>query len=125
MKKVKEYPETHMQGTISIENLDLTLANNPKVIRYGLKIQPEITNSYFQGDLGVHIADDGRVWVCINGIAFLRFSPHPDGKMQKPDVPPNDQKIIEAVNAVITKINHCDKTNCSILCEVHSFCGRK
>jgi len=38
-------------------------------------------NYALQGDLGVQVAADGRVWVCINGIAFLRFSPHPNGKM--------------------------------------------
>lgn len=26
-------------------------------------------------DFGIQIATDGRVWVCINGIAFLRFKP--------------------------------------------------
>ena len=28
-----------------------------------------------EGDLGIQVAKDGRVWVCINGIAFLRFKP--------------------------------------------------
>ncbi len=59
---MKEYPETHQQGTISIENI------------------PEF--NYIKGDLGIHIAKDGRVWICIDGIAFLRFSPHTNGKMQ-------------------------------------------
>jgi len=54
-KKIKEYPETHQFGNISIENL------------------PE--SRFIEGDLGIQIADDGRVWVCINGIAFIRFKP--------------------------------------------------
>ena len=53
----KEYPATHQQGIISIENM-------PE----GLVIE---------GDLGIQIARDGRVWVCINGVAFLRFKPMP------------------------------------------------
>lgn len=28
-------------------------------------------------DFGVQISEDGRVWVCVNGIAFLRFKPSP------------------------------------------------
>jgi hypothetical protein len=66
---MKEYPEQHAQGTIRIENLDYK-----GVLSLG---------SVIQGDIGVQIARDGRVWVCINGVAFLRFSPHKDGKMKK------------------------------------------
>ena len=60
MKKSKEYPETHQHGTISIENSFF-----------------DLTKSHFvaTGDLGVQIARDGRVWICINGVAFLRFQP--------------------------------------------------
>lgn len=68
MAVMKRYPETHQQGTISIENAELLDIPN---------------KTYFQGDFGVQIAEDGRVWICIDGIAFVRFSPHPDGKMQK------------------------------------------
>lgn len=63
-----EYPETHKSGTISIEN-------KPD----GLECAP----GYTKGDFGMQIARDGRVWICINGVAFLRFSPHPNGKMIK------------------------------------------
>ena len=28
-------------------------------------------------DFGVQIGEDGRVWVCINGIAWIRFKPSP------------------------------------------------
>jgi len=52
---MKPYEETHQTGTISIENM------------------PE--SKIIHGDLGVQIASDGRVWVCIDGIAFLRFKP--------------------------------------------------
>lgn len=62
---IKEYPETHQRGTISIENIPDELSL-PGIV---------------QGDFGLQVAKDGRVWVCINGIAFLRFSPHPNGRM--------------------------------------------
>jgi len=54
-KIIEEYPETHQFGNISIENI------------------PE--SNFMEGDLGIRIADDGRVWVCINGVAFIRFKP--------------------------------------------------
>ena len=60
---MEEYEEQHEQGIIMLENMPET--------------------SVVRGDLGVQIAKDGRVWICINGIAFLRFSPHKDGKMKK------------------------------------------
>jgi hypothetical protein len=28
-------------------------------------------------DVGFQMAYDGRLWVCINGVAFLRFKPGP------------------------------------------------
>lgn len=34
-------------------------------------------------DLGIQIAPDGRVWICIDGVAFLRFSPYKDGRVVK------------------------------------------
>lgn len=52
---MKEYPETHQYGDISIEN--------------------PLKNSSFKGDLGVQIAEDGRIWLYIDGAAFLRFKP--------------------------------------------------
>lgn len=53
---VKEYTETHQQGRISIEK--------------------EIPRILSDADLGVQISSDGRVWICIDGEAFLRFLPH-------------------------------------------------
>lgn len=52
---VAEYPETHQVGLISIENLPDKKA--------------------FTGDIGIQIASDGRIWVCIDGLAFIRFKP--------------------------------------------------
>jgi len=70
---VKEYKETHQQGVITIEGV-------PAELRPGVSM-------YMKGDLGVQIAEDGRVWICINGLAFLRFSPYPNGKMSKESLP--------------------------------------
>ena len=56
---MKDYPVTHQTGTLSIE-MDL---------RPGL----------IEGDVGVQIAKDGRIWVCLNGAALIRFKPKRKG----------------------------------------------
>jgi hypothetical protein len=58
--RMSEFPETHRQGFVQIHNQDLI-----------------DTIDLHDCDLGVQIATDGRVWVCINGVAFLRFKPAP------------------------------------------------
>ena len=64
---MRELKETHQSGTVSLEN-----------------VPDELVNSrYMRGDFGIQIAEDGRVWICINGIAFIRFSPHPNGEMKR------------------------------------------
>ena len=55
---VDEYPPLYQDGHLSIED--------DAVIK-----QLDLRNCQF----GVQIARDGRVWVCVNGIAYLRFKP--------------------------------------------------
>lgn len=52
---VPPYPEIHQRGFLSIEN--------PDEFKSGIC------------DLGIQIAKDGRVWICKNGIALIRFIP--------------------------------------------------
>lgn len=52
--------ETHKQGHMSIENLEMIQGMN-----------------LLDCDVGFQMAYDGRLWVCINGVAFLRFKPGP------------------------------------------------
>ncbi|MGD9156872.1 MAG: hypothetical protein PVG39_00560 [Desulfobacteraceae bacterium] len=54
-KKIKPYDETHQDGIISIEQ--------------DMKI------SAVHGDFGIQIAEDGRIWICMNGQALIRFKP--------------------------------------------------
>jgi len=54
IKLFKEYELTYSQGVISLEK----------------------TNEYIKGDLGIQISPDGKVWICIDGAAFLRFTPN-------------------------------------------------
>ena len=61
---MKEYPETHQEGTIFIEK-DIS------------------SQRLIEGDLGIQIAKDGRVWICIDGIAFIRFSPKLKAEVNK------------------------------------------
>jgi len=53
--------EQHTTGSISIENLDIITSMDFKHV-----------------DFGLQISNDGRVWICINGIAFIRFRPEID-----------------------------------------------
>jgi len=56
MAKLRAQPEVHINGLITIENIPEHLAQ--------------------VGDLGIQISIDGRIWICINGTAFLRFRPN-------------------------------------------------
>ena len=56
MKKIKAYQEVHQTGHISIE-MDIKA---PCVMK---------------GDFGIQIASDGRIWICLNGQALIRFKP--------------------------------------------------
>jgi len=58
-KIIESYPEIHQSGYLSIE----------KCIPKSLK----------ECDFGVQIAEDGRIWVCVDGDAFLRFKPATEG----------------------------------------------
>jgi len=71
---MKEYPETHQTGYISIENL-------PDEV-YHEYVRGNYNPVHLTGDFGIQIAEDGRVWVCINGVAFLRFKPKEEDKQQ-------------------------------------------
>ncbi len=53
MKKLPEIPEIHQEGLLTIE----------KKVESGIY------------DLGIQIAKDGRIWICVNGEAFIRFNP--------------------------------------------------
>jgi streptogramin lyase len=51
----RRYRETHFQGFISVEQ--------------------ELKQGVMEGDLGIQISEDGRVWICINGTALIRLNP--------------------------------------------------
>ena len=54
-RRIRKYPLTHLEGDIYIE------------------CSPDETALH--GDLGIQIASDGRIWICINGKTLLRFKP--------------------------------------------------
>jgi len=62
MKKIPEILEIHQKGLLSIEkkNVDSQIC-----------------------DIGIQTAEDGRIWICINGEAFIRFKPLPTKYMEK------------------------------------------
>lgn len=64
---MEPYEETHQQGRLSIE----------------MEVSDIALTNFSDCDFGVQIASDGRVWVCVNGVAFLRFKPHRNEKKVK------------------------------------------
>jgi len=57
--RVKPYPELHQEGIISIEYLPPELELKEGTI--------------IEGDFGIQVASDGRIWICVNGISLIRF----------------------------------------------------
>lgn len=56
-KIIKSVDETHMKGFMSVELPDM----DSRIC-----------------DFGIQVAADGHVWICIDGIAFIRFKPLSD-----------------------------------------------
>ena len=54
----REFGPVYQHGHLSIENAAIVAAMDQADCEFG-----------------VQVADDGRVWVCVNGTAFLRFKP--------------------------------------------------
>ena len=68
-----EIPETHMRGHFSIE--------------------ADIKEGLLDCDFGIQIAKDGRVWICIDGVAFIRFKPKPMMDLRTGDVVEMTKKL--------------------------------
>lgn len=58
---MQDYPETHQTGRLELTNPSLLDDLGRDV------------------DFGIQIAADGRVWICVDGIALLRFKPERKG----------------------------------------------
>lgn len=59
MNNFPPLPEHHQTGQIIFDQLP----------------QLKGVNYLKEADLGIQIASNGRVWICINGLSFLRFKP--------------------------------------------------
>jgi len=55
-KKIPEIPVTYMKGLLSVE----------------LPMTSQIC------DIGIQTSEDGRIWLCVDGVAFIRFKPLSD-----------------------------------------------
>jgi hypothetical protein len=53
MKQLPEIPVTQQKGLLTVET----------EIKSGIHT------------VGIQTAEDGRIWICVNGIAFIRFRP--------------------------------------------------
>lgn len=54
-KIINAYPETHLQGSISIEQT--------------------LSQGVIKGDIGIQIAEDGKIYLNINNKTAIRFKP--------------------------------------------------
>lgn len=63
-------PETHQFGHLSVENLELIRMMDLESC-----------------DVGLQTSADGRIWICVNGIAFLRFKPARVPAVPQPSTP--------------------------------------
>jgi hypothetical protein len=77
---MKAYPKTHQQGVIEVncEAFGSAIKSISEIVASGNPV------SLVGHDLGIQIAEDGRIWVCIDGITFIRFRPTPAFIRSKP-----------------------------------------
>jgi hypothetical protein len=64
---MKDIPEVHQTGTLTLENFGAIFPHGPSMLR--------------KVDVGLQMSKDGRIWLCVNGTALIRFTPHLNGKM--------------------------------------------
>lgn len=85
------YDETHQAGYLSVE----------QDLKRGIK----------ECHVGVQIAEDGRIWICVNGVALLRFKPASEKFMkymrqqmqEQPEKITNKDKILEICRTYMNK----------------------
>lgn len=95
---MKPYPETHQQGVISIEQ--------------------DIESGVIRGDFGIQIAKDGRVWVCIDGRAVIRFKrdvPVRKIRIGTPEPPPPE--VSDKGKIVLWRVIGFDTTHGKVIVE--------
>lgn len=56
-----------VKGSIMLGNLDTLIGTD----------YPKFEQKYIQdASIGLRVSEDGRIWLCINGVSFLRFKPN-------------------------------------------------
>ena len=60
MTKALEITEFHQQGMLEIGNLEFIKQSCP---------------NFQDVDVGLQVSFDGRIWLCVDGIALIRFKP--------------------------------------------------
>lgn len=59
-----EVEEFHQQGSLGITNRDEVIG----MLQFAHAEQTQV-------DVGLQVGADGRIWLCVNGMAFIRFKP--------------------------------------------------
>lgn len=60
-----EVPEFHQQGSIGITDLDEIIPMLQLAASKGEQV-----------DVGLQVNHEGRIWLCVNGMALIRFKPN-------------------------------------------------
>lgn len=69
---VKPIPEAFFDEKLSIDPYPVLYQ------RGSLSIEKEFSKGGHLCDVGIQIAKDGRIWLCVNGEAYIRFKPLDD-----------------------------------------------
>jgi len=87
MKEIKEF---HQQGRVSIDNVTMIEQTDSSNV-----------------DVGLQVAKDGRIWLCVNGIALIRFTPNPE--VIELTVLGNPERRSVIIEALLDTLNRSDK----------------
>jgi len=74
----------------------MSMENIPEAIKQG--------GALMDCDFGVQIARDGRVWICVDGVAFIRFLPKVP-EIQKPEVKEEKGVVVDTPTVTTSMID--------------------
>ena len=64
MSHITEVEEFHQSGSLGICNFKEVIDRLRDAAAHGIRV-----------DVGLQVSMDGRIWLCVDGMAFIRFKP--------------------------------------------------
>jgi sugar lactone lactonase YvrE len=69
---------------LSGNHLEVTVKELPATYRFGyLSVEQDLKAGMHKGEIGIQIAEDGRIWICLDGQALIRFRPDVNYRLGK------------------------------------------